>query len=87
MKGRKIFGDLVPYGKMWRAGANKNTTITFSDDVTLDGNTLKAGSYAIFISPNAESWDVVFYTDTNNWGTPQNWDESKVAAKVSGTGL
>lgn len=83
MKGRKIFGDLVPYGKMWRAGANKNTMVTFSNDVTIDGNALKAGSYAIFISPNAESWDVVFYSDTENWGTPREWDEAKVAAKVS----
>ncbi|APY09456.1 dihydrolipoamide dehydrogenase [Winogradskyella sp. J14-2] len=83
MKGRKIFGDLVPYGKLWRAGANKNTIITFSDNVSIDGNELKAGSYAIFISPNKESWDVVFYTDTNNWGTPAKWDDSKVAAKVS----
>ncbi|WP_299127794.1 DUF2911 domain-containing protein [uncultured Winogradskyella sp.] len=83
MKGRKIFGNLVPYGKMWRAGANKNTVITFSDDVTIDGNAVKAGSYAIFVSPNKKSWDVVFYADTNNWGTPQNWDDAKVAAKVS----
>ena len=83
MKERKIFGDLVPYGKMWRAGANKNTMITFSDDVTIDGNELKAGSYAIFITPNEKSWDVYFYSDTNNWGTPQEWDDSKVAAKVA----
>ena len=83
MRGRTIFGDLVPYGKLWRTGANKNTTITFSDDVTLDGQTLKAGSYAIFTTPNAESWDVVFYSDTNNWGTPQKWDDTKVAAKTS----
>ncbi|RNC86472.1 MAG: DUF2911 domain-containing protein [Winogradskyella sp.] len=83
MKGRKIFGDLVPYGTMWRAGANKNTTISFSDDVTIGGTTLKAGSYAIFIAPNQDSWDVVFYSDTENWGTPQNWDDAKVAAKAS----
>ncbi|NNE31406.1 MAG: DUF2911 domain-containing protein [Winogradskyella sp.] len=83
MKGRKIFGDLVPYGKMWRAGANKNTMITFSNDVTIDGNELKAGSYAIYITPNEKSWDVVFYSDTNNWGVPQAWDETKVAAKVN----
>lgn len=83
MNGRKIFGDLVPYGKMWRAGANKNTTITFSNDVVIDGNELKAGAYAIFISPSADAWDVVFYSDINNWGTPQKWDDTKVAAKVS----
>lgn len=83
MKGRKIFGDLVPFGKLWRTGANKNTMITFSDDVVIDGTTLKAGSYAIFATPNQGSWDVVFYSDTNNWGTPRNWDDSKVAAKTT----
>ena len=83
VKGRTIFGDLVPYGKMWRAGANKNTQITFSTDVTIGDQTLKAGTYAIFVTPNAKSWDVVFYSDANNWGTPQKWDESKVAAKAT----
>ncbi|GAA3612614.1 DUF2911 domain-containing protein [Flavivirga amylovorans] len=83
MRGRTIFGNLVPYGKFWRTGANKNTTITFSDDVTVDGQTLKAGSYAIFVKPNAESWDVVFYSDANNWGTPRKWDDTKVAAKTN----
>lgn len=83
MKGRSIFGDLVPYGKMWRAGANKNTIVTFSDDVTIADTMVKAGSYAIFIIPNKESWDVIFYSDTNNWGTPAKWDDSKIAAKAS----
>jgi len=83
MRDRAIFGDLVPYGKVWRAGANKNTMISFSNDVVVDGQTLKAGDYAIFITPMAKKWDVVFYSDTNNWGTPQKWDDSKVAAKTS----
>lgn len=83
MKGRTIFGDLVPYGKLWRLGANKNTMISFSDDVTIDGQTLKAGAYAIFATPNANSWDVMFYSDTNNWGAPAKWDDSKVAAKTT----
>ena len=83
MRGRTIFGDLVPYGKIWRTGANANTKITFSDDVTIGENTIKAGSYAIYTIPNAESWDVIFYSDTNNWGTPQNWDDNKVAAKIN----
>lgn len=83
MKGRTIFGDLVPYGKLWRTGANKNTMITFSDDVTVDGKALKAGSYAIFVNPSETSWDITFYADTNNWGTPREWDDSKVAAKVT----
>ena len=83
MRGRKIFGDLVPYGKMWRTGANKNTAITFSDDVMVDGQTLKAGSYAIFVTPSESSWDVFFYKDTNNWGTPAEWNQDMVAAKTT----
>ena len=83
MNGRTIFGDLVPYGKVWRVGANKNTTITFSDAVVVGGQELKAGAYAIFITPSKTSWDVVFYSDTNNWGTPKTIEASKVAAKVT----
>ena len=82
MKGRTIFGGLVPYDKLWRTGANANTKITFSDPVMIGGKELKAGSYAIYTKPGMQSWDVMFYTDANNWGTPQNWDDSKVAATV-----
>lgn len=82
MKGRKIFGDLVPYDKMWRTGANANTKITFGNDVKIGGSEVKAGTYAIFTKPGAQSWEVYFYADANNWGTPPNWDETKVAAKV-----
>lgn len=83
MKGRTIFGDLVPYDKLWRLGANMNTKITFSDDVTVGSSTLKAGSYAVYAKPGQSNWDVVFYSDSNNGGLPQNWDDTKVAAKVT----
>jgi len=83
MRGRTIFGDLVPYGKLWRLGANANTKITFSDDVMVGDTTLKAGTYAVYATPNPSYWEVVFYSDASNWGTPQEWDESKVAAKVT----
>ncbi len=83
MRGRTIFGDLVPYGKVWRTGANANTKITFGDDVMVGGKTLKAGSYAIYTIPNKDSWEILFYSDANNGGVPQNWDDAKVAAKVS----
>lgn len=83
MKGRTIFGDLVPYGKLWRTGANKNTIISFNDNVTIEGQEVKAGSYAIFTTPNKKSWDITFYSNTENWGTPKNWDEALVAAKVT----
>jgi len=82
MRGRTIFGDLVPYGETWRTGANANTTISFSDDVTIDGKSLKKGTYALYTVPNKDSWDVIFYSDSMNWGTPEKWDESKVALKV-----
>ncbi|KXN99991.1 dihydrolipoamide dehydrogenase [Aequorivita aquimaris] len=83
MKGRTIFGGLVPYNAMWRTGANANTKITFSNDVEIGGKTLKAGSYAIYTKPGASSWDVYFYDETDNWGNPEKWDDSKVAAQVS----
>lgn len=83
MRDRVIFGDLVPYGKLWRLGANANTKITFSTDVTIGDNTVKAGTYAIFATPNETSWNIVFYNDASNWGTPQNWDDSKVVAMVN----
>ncbi len=83
MRGRTIFGNLVPYNELWRTGANENTKITFSDDVKIGDQTLKAGTYAIFTKPGEQSWEVVFYSDTNNWGTPQSWDDAKVAAKTT----
>tara|TARA_R110002051_G_scaffold127873_4_gene201527 strand:+ start:14437 stop:15282 length:846 start_codon:yes stop_codon:yes gene_type:complete len=82
MRGRTIFGDLVPFDKLWRTGANNNTIITFSTDVKIGGKDLKAGSYAIFTIPGESVWEIDFYTDTTNWGTPQSWDASKVAAIV-----
>ncbi|QLE02322.1 DUF2911 domain-containing protein [Galbibacter sp. BG1] len=83
MRGRAVFGDLVPYGALWRTGANQNTIVTFSDDVKIGGKELKKGSYALFTKPGKDNWEVMFYTDTNNWGTPQEWDESKVALKTT----
>ena len=83
MRGRTIFGGLVPYGKTWRTGANMNTKITFAHDVTIDGQELKKGSYAIYTIPNETSWEVLFYSDANNGGVPQKWDDSKVAAKTN----
>ena len=82
MRGRAIFGDLVPYDQLWRTGANKNTTISFGDDVKIGGKDVKAGSYAVFTKPGEAVWEVIFYSDTENWGTPQNWDATKVAATV-----
>lgn len=81
VKGRTIFGGLVPYGEMWRTGANKNTVITFKDKVKINGKELNAGSYALFTVPNQTEWEVIFYTDTENWGLPQEYDASKEALR------
>ena len=83
MRGRTIFGDLVPYGKVWRTGANSRTKVTFSEDVTVGGKILKAGSYAIFTIPQATKWEVIFYTEHQGGGAPQTLDETKVAARIT----
>ena len=82
-RGRAVIGDLVPYGKLWRTGANENTTISFSDDVVIDGKTLAKGKYAIYTIPKADAWEIIFYSKTDNWGNPSAWDETKVALRTN----
>ena len=82
-KGRMIFGEVVPFGEVWRTGANENTKFTNSDVLIFGKDTLKPGTYALYTKPSKESWDLIFYTDVTNWGTPQSWDDKKVALKVS----
>ena len=83
VKGRAVFGDLVPYGKTRRTGANFNTKVTFSSDVSIDGQTLNAGSYGLYTVPNKNSWEVMFYSESDNSGVPRDWDDTKVVAKTS----
>lgn len=64
VKGRKIWGELVPFGQVWRTGANEATTITFTDAVSINGNELAAGTYAIHSIPNANEWEIIFSKDT-----------------------
>lgn len=80
---RTVFPEVVPYGTLWRAGANKNSILTNDDQLVFGKDTLKAGSYAIFIKPEVNNWTVYFYKNTENWGVPANWDEKLVAAKVT----
>ena len=82
-RGRAVFGNLVPFGKLWRTGANENTTISFSDDVVIDGKTLKKGKYALYTIPKIESWEIIFYTETNNWGLPPEFNEANVALRTT----
>lgn len=85
VKDRVIFGDLVAYDQMWRTGANKNSMITFSDKISFGGTEVEPGTYAIFTKPGKTQWEVYLYTDTENWGTPEEWSDEKVAAKVMAT--
>lgn len=82
-KDRTIFGDLVPYGKKWRTGANRATKIKFSTAVNVGGVDIDAGQYALYSMPGESSWDIFFYTDTSGGGVPSDWDDSKVAANFS----
>jgi tetratricopeptide (TPR) repeat protein len=78
-------GDLVPFGEMWRAGANADTTIEFSDEVTIGGQKLASGKYAVFIRPGESMWEIFFYTKTDNGGLPDEWDPKAVALVVEST--
>lgn len=62
-KGRVIYGDVVPFGKVWRTGANGATKITFGEDVKVEGNDVKAGTYALYTIPNKDSWEIMLYKD------------------------
>ncbi|ARS36233.1 DUF2911 domain-containing protein [Pontibacter actiniarum] len=68
VRNRTIFGDLVPYDKIWRTGANASTKIKFSDDVTIEGNKIPAGEYALYTIPGKEEWTVVIHKNTKHWG-------------------
>ncbi len=83
MRDRKIFGELVPYDKLWRTGANANTTISFNNDIVFGDQRVKAGKYAIFTIPGEGKWQIFLYSDTDNWGVPQKWNEDKIMAKVN----
>ena len=68
VKGRKIFGDLVPFGKVWRAGANSSTKITFEQSVNFGGKTVSAGTYGLFVIPTEKEWKVILNKDSQQWG-------------------
>jgi len=84
VKGRTIWGGLVPYGKVWRAGANENTTIEFSDPVSVEGQHLDKGTYGLHMIPNPDSWTIIFSKTNTGWGSysyQQNEDALRVNVK------
>lgn len=82
MRGRTIFGDLVPYGEVWRTGANEATVVDFSTPVRIGDKTLGAGRYALFTIPGKDEWTVIFNQTADQWGA-YNYDESKDALRVT----
>lgn len=82
MRGREIFGKLVPYGQMWRTGANKATAITFSEDVTIEGKKVEAGSYSIFTIPKEDEWTIILNKNTEQWGAGE-YDEKEDAIRLT----
>ena len=85
-KGRKIYGELVPLGQVWRTGANEATTLVTPVDLTIGGTTVPAGSYTIFTVPNKDKWTLIISKKTGEWGTDypgQANDLARVDMKVS----
>ncbi len=84
VKGRTIWGGLVPYGKVWRTGADEATTITFSADVEIGGETLAAGTYSLFTEPGENEWTVIFNKVARQWGAFR-YDAGQDALRVTAT--
>src|SRR5579864_6381320 len=82
VNGRKIWGDLVPYGQVWRAGANENTTIAFSDPVTIEGQPLDKGVYGLHMIPGENEWTVIFSRAATSWGS-FTYKEAEDALRVT----
>jgi tetratricopeptide (TPR) repeat protein len=81
VKSRKIWGDLVPWGEVWRAGANMNTTVSFGDDVKVEGQALAAGTYGLHMIPREDKWTVIFSNDSSSWGS-YHYDQKEDALRV-----
>src|SRR5579871_435565 len=79
MKGRKIYGGLVPYGEVWRTGANEATTFVTSSNVEVGGKEVPAGSYTIFTVPNADKWTLIINKKTGEWGIPYKYQSDELA--------
>ena len=80
VKGRTIWGELVPYGEVWRAGANEATTVTTDRDIMVEGQTLPAGTYSFYTIPGEEEWTIIFNKTAKQWGTQH--DETQDALRV-----
>src|SRR5258708_2265933 len=80
--GRKVWDGLVPYGQVWRAGANENTTIEFSEPVSIEGHSLARGTYGLHMIPTADAWTIIFSKASTAWGA-FSYDQNEDALRVS----
>jgi hypothetical protein len=81
VKGRQIYGGLVPYGKVWRAGANEATIFQTDQDIRVEGKTLPAGKYSVYAIPGEKEWTMIFNKQTGQWGVKRGGDTSRDAAQ------
>lgn len=81
VKGRKIWGGLVPYDKVWRTGANEATIFQTSKDIKIDGKTLPAGKYSLYTNPGEKEWKVIFNSQTGQWGIKMDGSTTDDASK------
>jgi hypothetical protein len=81
VKGRKIWGELVPYNAVWRAGANEATTFETSKALTIQGKTLKAGKYSLYATPGESEWRIIFNSEVGQWGTKRTGETTDDASK------
>lgn len=82
-KGRTVYGDVVPFGKVWRTGANGATKITFGEDVKVEGNAVTAGTYALYTMPNKDNWEIMLYKDLTLGGNVADYKKENEVARFT----
>ena len=83
MKGRKIFGELLKYGEMWRVGANESTLVTFYNDVTIGGKKVRRGTYGLFAKVNETNWEFILHRNTQSWGVANHDEKDNVVSVIA----
>jgi hypothetical protein len=86
-RGRSVFGDLVPYGEVWRTGANEATEITITEDIEMAGNRIEAGTYSLFTIPGKDEWTIILNGELGQWGSYNYNEESDVVRFTVPSGL
>lgn len=83
VRDREIFGNVIPYGEVWRTGANMNSTLEFSTPINFAGKDMEAGKYAVYAKPESKMWTIYLYSELGNGGVPDDWSADKIVAEVT----